>query len=162
MCRSVVGQRTQLDICEKADISRWPLQILMAAEEDTSRNLCKFYNFIFQHSTNLYLPCKTKDVGFPSWLQLPPAWARVHCPLAYMYIYGHILILYVYFFLKRDDQNSIVVGRVFAFRDRGEYSHSHVRLPEVIERKVLQALAGTWTRVKQQSWMTRQTISQLS
>ena len=161
MCRSVVGQRTQLDICEKTDISRWPLQILMAAEKDSSRNLCKFYNFIFQHSTVLYLPCKKKDVCFPSWLQLPPARARVHCPLAYMYIYGHIPILYFSFF-KRGDQNAIVVGRVFAFRDRGEYSHSHVRLPEVIERKVPQALAGTWTRVKQHSWMTRQTISQLS
>ena len=47
---------------------------------------------------------------------------------------------YILVFFKRDDQNSIVVGRLFAFRDRGEYSHSHVRLPEVIERKLQQAL----------------------
>ena len=68
---------------------------------------------------------------------------------------------YISVFL-RGDQNAIVVGRVFAFRDRGDYAHGHVCIPEVIERKVPQALAGTWTRVKQHSWMTRQTISQLS
>ena len=158
MCRSVVGQRTQLDICEKTDISRWPPQILMAVGKDSARNLC---NFIILFFNSFVPPLQKEGCLFPIMTAVAASLGSSALPFGiHVHIWAHSHIIFQFFL--RSDQNAIVVWRVFAFRDRGEYPHSHVWLPEVIERKVPQTLAGTWTRVKQHSWMTRQTISQLS